>query len=73
MLRYAGDFLRDLAGNAFHSGCCAGVMLSIMLTFGLALKRSAGCKVHAVRNNIKLFRNVALIDEAGDDLDDLWM
>ncbi len=75
LLAYTDEFLRDLAGNAFHSGCCAAVMLSTMATFGIAIKRASGCKVHAVRH-IKLFQGAALIedtDAAGaDDLHNVW-
>ena len=74
LMKYSDDFLRDLAGNAFHSGCCAAVTLSIACTFGLAIKRSHGSKIHAIRK-IKLFEGAALIDDGGgsdDDLDALW-
>ncbi len=74
---FSDDLLRDLAGNAFHSGCCAAVMLSVMCTYGIGLKRMSGAKVHALRLS-NLFKGAALIDDdgGGSDIDlndlDLW-
>ncbi len=62
---FSQDFLRDLAGNAFHSGCCAAAMLSILTTYGIAMKRASGSKVHTMRP-CSLFKVCSFHSSASD-------
>ena len=38
--RYTSGLLSDLAGNAFHSGCCGGIMVAMMTGFGECLVKA---------------------------------
>lgn len=37
--KYDSSLLLDLAGNAFHSGCCGAMMLAMLFAMGFALRR----------------------------------
>lgn len=73
LMGFTNELLLDLAGNAFHSGCCAAMLLSMFATVGVASARAAGTRVHALRPSA-LFRGATLIDDdnSDDDLDNIW-
>jgi hypothetical protein len=73
LLQYSSDFLMDMAGNAFHTGCCVTMMLAMIVTLAVGYKRKAGVKVHTIRR-IDLFLGSALIDgeDSDGDIDAVW-
>lgn len=73
LMGFTNDLLLDLAGNAFHSGCCAAMLLAMFATVGVASARAAGSRVHSLRPSA-LFRGAALIDDdnSDGDLDNIW-
>jgi len=73
LLSYDSEFLSDLAGNAFQTGCLGAVALAIITSLGIALKRKAGQKIHEIRSG-PLFQDAAILDEEASDadIDELW-
>jgi hypothetical protein len=70
---FSDDLLRDLSGNAFHSGSFAASFLSTLCSLSTALARSKGSKVHTIRK-CALFQSTPLLDddESDADLDSVW-
>ena len=73
LAKYLNSFLRDLAGNAFHSGSFAAALIATMTAIGIGIKKKQGCKVHAPRDSA-LFKGAALLDsdDSDHDADTLW-
>jgi len=71
--KFSSDFLMDLAGNAFHTGCCCAMFFVMIVALGIGHRRKAGDKVHTIRNS-DLFRGSALMDgeDSDGDLDSVW-
>lgn len=42
LAQFSSTLVADLAGNAFHSGCCGGIMVAMMTGFGERLVKARG-------------------------------
>ena len=63
--RYSSDFLMDLAGNAFHAGCCVATIIATYT----ALATAASAVDVAAEDNADIFaeEDRQVVDEAALD------
>ena len=66
---YSSEFLQDLAGNAFHSGCMAATVIATIVAVGVALLRQRGLRLNSYEP-VSLHVPLEVPDEG--DLDDMW-